>query len=188
MARPFSISRAISGGSVGIAFISTIITRQEQFHDFRIGEAVTAYSPTAQSRLQMIAAKFMVKGGSARPTAMKQAYASIEGTISKTACVMATNDAFMISRDLPDVRWNDRLDLQKAGGRRRRARALVRVSLVDHAMPGSHNVGLHRIVPLPAISSAITWAPLGDSTALSGRVRTGCRLPCQTSNSYRAGH
>jgi DHA2 family multidrug resistance protein len=90
----FNIARNI-GGSVGIALISTIITRREQLHDFRIGESVTAYSLATQGRLQTIAANFTAKGfGPAM--AMKEAYASIKGTISKAAYVMATNDAFMI--------------------------------------------------------------------------------------------
>ena len=57
----FNIARNI-GGSVGIALISTIITRREQFHDLRIGEAVTAYSLGVQSRLHSIAAYFIAKG------------------------------------------------------------------------------------------------------------------------------
>jgi DHA2 family multidrug resistance protein len=90
----FNIARNI-GGSVGIALISTIITRREQFHDLRIGESVTAYSLPAQNRLQTIAAHFIAQGYGP-VTAMKQAYSSIKGMMSKNAYVMATNDAFML--------------------------------------------------------------------------------------------
>ena len=90
----FNIARNI-GGSVGIALISTIITRREQLHDFRIGESVTAYSLPLQNRLQTIAAHF-VANGYGQVTAMRQAYASIKGVMTKNAYVMATNDAFMI--------------------------------------------------------------------------------------------
>ena len=43
------------GGSVGIAILDTVTTRREQFHDWRIGERVTAYDPAVQGRLASIA-------------------------------------------------------------------------------------------------------------------------------------
>jgi DHA2 family multidrug resistance protein len=46
----FNIMRNL-GGSVGTALLSTMITQREQFHDFRIGERVTAYSPYVQQFL-----------------------------------------------------------------------------------------------------------------------------------------
>ena len=39
------------GGSFGIAVLSTLTTRREQFHDFRIGERVSAYSEVALEAL-----------------------------------------------------------------------------------------------------------------------------------------
>jgi MFS transporter, DHA2 family, multidrug resistance protein len=46
----FNIMRNL-GGSVGTALLSTMITQREQFHDFRIGERVTAYGPYVQQFL-----------------------------------------------------------------------------------------------------------------------------------------
>ena len=47
----FNVLRNL-GGSVGTAILDTVVTRREQFHDFRIGERVTAYGPAVQGRLQ----------------------------------------------------------------------------------------------------------------------------------------
>jgi MFS transporter, DHA2 family, multidrug resistance protein len=46
----FNIMRNLGGG-VGTALLSTMITQREQFHDLRIGERVTAYSPYVQQFL-----------------------------------------------------------------------------------------------------------------------------------------
>jgi DHA2 family multidrug resistance protein len=90
----FNIARNI-GGSVGIALISTIITRRKQFHDFRIGESVTAYSIATQNRLQEISARFTAQGFDPA-VALKQAYATIKTEVRKASNVMAVNDAFML--------------------------------------------------------------------------------------------
>lgn len=39
------------GGSMGIAALSTLLSRREQFHSSRIGEAVSLYNPQTQQRL-----------------------------------------------------------------------------------------------------------------------------------------
>src|SRR5205823_10682870 len=57
----FNIFRNI-GGSVGIAILSTLVTRREQFHDLRIGELVTVYAPATQARLAEVQWNFMSKG------------------------------------------------------------------------------------------------------------------------------
>ncbi len=90
----FNIARNI-GGSVGIALISTVITRREQFHDLRIGESVNIYSLATQNRLDTISARFVAKGYDP-VTAMQQAYASIKSVVRRDAYVMATNDTFLM--------------------------------------------------------------------------------------------
>jgi hypothetical protein len=42
-------------GSVGTAMLDTILTRREQFHDFKIGAYVNAYRPLVQERVQTLA-------------------------------------------------------------------------------------------------------------------------------------
>jgi len=90
----FNIFRNI-GGSFGIAILSTLITRREQFHDLRIGELVTVYSPATQARLAAVQENFMNKGFDAT-TALKQSYAVIKSLMTREAFVMAFNDAFLV--------------------------------------------------------------------------------------------
>lgn len=90
----FNIARNI-GGSVGIAMLSTLITRREQFHDLRIGESVTDYSIAAHSRLVSLTASFTAKGYDP-VEALKQAYSSIQTMVRQASYVMAVNDAFLL--------------------------------------------------------------------------------------------
>ncbi|MGI8890445.1 MAG: DHA2 family efflux MFS transporter permease subunit [Chthoniobacterales bacterium] len=90
----FNIARNI-GGSVGIALVSTIITRRQQFHDFRIGESVTAYSVPMQQRVQNLTDRFSTRGFDP-VMALSQAYTAIKGEIRKASYVMAVNDAFFL--------------------------------------------------------------------------------------------
>jgi MFS transporter, DHA2 family, multidrug resistance protein len=90
----FNIFRNV-GGSFGIAILSTLVTRREQFHDLRIGEMVTVYSPATQARLATIQGNFANKGSDAA-TALKQSYAVIKSLVSREAFVMAFNDAFLV--------------------------------------------------------------------------------------------
>ncbi len=83
------------GGSVGIAILSTVVTRREQFHDERIGESVTAFSLAAQGRLQAVQASFEARGFDPT-TAMRQAYGVVKRTMRREANIMAFNDAFLI--------------------------------------------------------------------------------------------
>ncbi len=83
------------GGSIGIAMLETIVTRREQFHDFRIGESVTAYSLNVQQRIASGTARFSGDGfGPAK--AARQALESLKGVVRREAFIMAFNDAFLI--------------------------------------------------------------------------------------------
>ena len=90
----FNIFRNI-GGSFGIALLSTLVTRREQFHDLRIGESVTSYSPQTQARIADIQQSFISKGFDP-VEALKQAYGVLKATITREAFVMAFNDAFLV--------------------------------------------------------------------------------------------
>jgi DHA2 family multidrug resistance protein len=89
----FNIFRNI-GGSVGIALLSTLVTQREQFHDWRIGERVTAYSVVLQERLTSLQNLFIGKGEDAAD-AMRQAFETIKQAVRKEANIMAFNDAFL---------------------------------------------------------------------------------------------
>ena len=83
------------GGSVGIAILDTVTTRREQFHDWIIGESVTAYDLAVQGRLASTQAQFEARGF-APNTAMNQAYGVLKMSVRKSAYTMAYNDAFFI--------------------------------------------------------------------------------------------
>ncbi len=90
----FNIFRNV-GGSFGIALLSTLVTRREQFHDLRIGESITAYSPQTQARIASIQQSFVGKGYDS-VEALKQAYGVLKATVTREAFVMAFNDAFLV--------------------------------------------------------------------------------------------
>ena len=90
----FNIFRNV-GGSFGIALLSTLVTRREQFHDLRIGESITAYSPQTQARIASIQQSFVSKGYDP-VDALKQAYGILKATTTREAFVMAFNDAFLV--------------------------------------------------------------------------------------------
>jgi DHA2 family multidrug resistance protein len=82
------------GGSVGIAILSTLVTRREQFHDTRIGERITAYGLALQDRIATSQAHFVVKGFDP-VTAKQQAYGALQAIVQQQAFIMAFNDAFL---------------------------------------------------------------------------------------------
>jgi DHA2 family multidrug resistance protein len=89
----FNILRNL-GGSVGIAILSTLITRREQFHDWRIGERITIYDPATQQRLAALQPNFISKG--ADPvTALNQSLGALQQLVRREANIMAFNDAFL---------------------------------------------------------------------------------------------
>jgi MFS transporter, DHA2 family, multidrug resistance protein len=90
----FNIFRNV-GGSFGIAILSTLITRREQFHDLRIGEMVTTYSQATQARATALQQSFIDRGVDP-VAALKQAYAVIKSVVQRDAFIMAFNDAFLV--------------------------------------------------------------------------------------------
>jgi len=81
------------GGSMGIAAIGTLVTRREQFHSNRLGEAVSWYNPETQQRIDQLT-QFFVSRGADLSTARNQAIAAIGNIVRREAYVMAYNDCF----------------------------------------------------------------------------------------------
>src|SRR5919199_1318651 len=81
------------GGSIGIAILSTLLTRREQFHSNRIGETVSVFDPETQQRIEQLTQAFIGKGVDPA-TAHNQAIATIDGIVRREAFVMAFNDSF----------------------------------------------------------------------------------------------
>jgi DHA2 family multidrug resistance protein len=90
----FNIFRNV-GGSVGIAILSTLVTQREQFHDFRIGERITAYDAPLQMRMASLQQGFIAKGTDP-VTAKREAYGTIKEIVRRDANIMAFNDAFLV--------------------------------------------------------------------------------------------
>lgn len=83
------------GGSVGIAMLSTILTKREQLHSAVINENISLYSPKVVTRIDELT-QFFVSKGSDIVTAKNQALLMIGSSVRREAFVMAFNDCFMI--------------------------------------------------------------------------------------------
>ena len=90
----FNVMRNL-GGSMGIATLSTLLSRREQFHSSRIGESVSLYNPQTQQRLNELTQNFISRGSDA-VTAKQQAIAAIDKIVRHEAYTMAYNDCFYI--------------------------------------------------------------------------------------------
>jgi DHA2 family multidrug resistance protein len=90
----FNITRNV-GGSVGTALLDTVVTRREQFHDFRIGDSVNQFSLAVRDRINLLTQQFQDSGFDPID-AMNKAYAQIKTIVRRDAYVMAFNDAFLI--------------------------------------------------------------------------------------------
>ncbi|HEY9675437.1 MAG TPA: DHA2 family efflux MFS transporter permease subunit [Waterburya sp.] len=81
------------GGSIGIAILSTLLTRRQQFHSNRIGESVSLFNPETQQRIEQLTQAFVSKGIDPT-TAHNQAIATIDNIVRRESFVMAFNDGF----------------------------------------------------------------------------------------------
>jgi MFS transporter, DHA2 family, multidrug resistance protein len=89
----FNIMRNL-GGSVGTALLSTMITQREQFHDFRIGERVTPYSPYVQAFLSNQSVQNLQHSGDPA-AALQQAYRMLQASVQTNSFVMAYSECFL---------------------------------------------------------------------------------------------
>jgi MFS transporter, DHA2 family, multidrug resistance protein len=90
----FNLMRNI-GASIGIASVTTILTRHEQSHTARLGENVTALSPQAQAMIANMRGAMIAQGSDA-VTATQKAYASVFGMVQRQAAMMSFNDVFWV--------------------------------------------------------------------------------------------
>ena len=83
------------GGSFGVAFVTTLLARRTQFHQHRIIEHLTPFSPGFNMRLEEVKAGLAAKLG----TLIDQTHAAsalIYGQLQRQAVALAFNDAFHI--------------------------------------------------------------------------------------------
>ncbi|HEY9679098.1 MAG TPA: DHA2 family efflux MFS transporter permease subunit [Drouetiella sp.] len=83
------------GGSIGVALISTFVTRREQFHSSRIGESVVNTSMMVQNQINSMTQQFITRGADA-VLAHDQAMKALDNTVRRESFVMAYNDSFLI--------------------------------------------------------------------------------------------
>jgi DHA2 family multidrug resistance protein len=83
------------GGSIGVAMISTFITRREQFHSSRIGESVYQGSIALQGRIDSLTQYFASRGADLA-FAHDQAVKMLDSIVRRESFLMAFNDAFLI--------------------------------------------------------------------------------------------
>ncbi len=82
------------GGAFGIAVLGTLLTRREQFHSNRLGEAISLYHPQTQQRLDQLTQFLMTKGAD-YTVAHDRAIAMLDNIVRREAYVMAYNDCFL---------------------------------------------------------------------------------------------
>ena len=83
------------GGSVGISFVTTMLDRRTQVHLTNLMSNISGANPALQSKLHGLTAFLLGKGGDP-PTAMRQAYAMIQGTVFRQATMLAYIDCFWL--------------------------------------------------------------------------------------------
>jgi DHA2 family multidrug resistance protein len=83
------------GGSIGVALISTFLTRQEQFHSARIGESIQMTSLAVQERISTLT-QYFVSRGADLSLAHQQAIQMLNNIVRRESYMMAYNDAFLI--------------------------------------------------------------------------------------------
>lgn len=90
----FNMTRQL-GGTIGIALISTILSKRMHFHNTMIAEHVNIYNPEALSRFNMYQHFFMSKG-SPIGIAREKALAAMGQSILGQATLMSYNDLFLL--------------------------------------------------------------------------------------------
>ncbi len=84
------------GGSFGVAFVTTILSRQSQFHQNRLVEHLTPFDANYQIALQQSARILEYKGFDG-VTAQKGGLAGIYEQLIRQASMMSFNDAFYLT-------------------------------------------------------------------------------------------
>lgn len=90
----FNLMRNV-GSSIGIAVVTTLLTRRRVFHAEVLGDHVTAYSTEAVARLAQLQAYFIARGADTQ-TALQRAYGALAGLVQRQAALLSFIDAFHV--------------------------------------------------------------------------------------------
>src|SRR5882672_5648093 len=83
-----------TGGSVGIATVTTMLARWTQVHQAAMVSHLTPYDPAYQERLHQLTQSFATRGGSV--VAQQQAYVGLYGTLVRQATLLSYIDVFRL--------------------------------------------------------------------------------------------
>jgi MFS transporter, DHA2 family, multidrug resistance protein len=83
------------GGSIGIALLATQLDLREKLHSVRLGDAINAFNPAANERLEALTQQFISRGADA-VAAGQQALGAVAGVVRREAYVMAYGDCFYL--------------------------------------------------------------------------------------------
>ena len=89
----FSLTRQL-GGSIGVALLSTLLTRREAFHRSVLIEKVAVNNPLAFERLAALRGAFLAKGSTV-DDAQAKATALLDHSVGMQALVMSFADTFV---------------------------------------------------------------------------------------------
>jgi len=89
----FNVMRNI-GASVGIATVTTMLSRHQQIHVHDLGAHITPYNPQTQSMLSGMESALIQRGSDA-VTAALQARAALWGLVQRQASMLSYNDVFL---------------------------------------------------------------------------------------------
>jgi DHA2 family multidrug resistance protein len=87
-----------TGGSIGIAMVTTLLARGAQVHQAAMVSHLTPYDPAFQQRMHQVAGALGGGGasGGAGPMATQQSYGAIYGTLVKQSMLMSYTDNFRL--------------------------------------------------------------------------------------------
>jgi DHA2 family multidrug resistance protein len=90
----FNLSRIV-GQTFGIAVVGSLITEREKFHSALLVDSINSANSAVAERFNGLVASFLATHGNAA-LATRQAWASLSGTLSNQAFVLAFADAFVV--------------------------------------------------------------------------------------------
>lgn len=90
----FNLMRNV-GSSVGIAVVTTMLTRRRAFHAQMLADHVSPYSNEATTQVAQLQAYFISRGADAE-TALRRAYGAIAGMVQREAALLSFIDAFYV--------------------------------------------------------------------------------------------
>ncbi|HEV2350994.1 MAG TPA: DHA2 family efflux MFS transporter permease subunit [Terriglobia bacterium] len=90
----FNLMRNI-GGSVGIAAVTTMIARREQFHTNILGAHINPYDPATKMTMAGLS-HYMVSRGMDSATAQHRTYAALFGMVQRQAAMQSFVEAFWL--------------------------------------------------------------------------------------------